>query len=215
MSDLTLLSEVKCFGGYLKRYQHKSSATNTDMKFSIYLPPQAQQNKVPVLYYLSGLTCTDENFVMKAGAQRDAARLGLALVAPDTSPRGANIEGETDSWDFGVGAGFYVDATEPKWSKNYNMYTYVTQELPALITQNFPVVADRQSITGHSMGGLGALLCALKNPGKYKVSACRLLLCSDICSLCLHLPQFPTRWSVRGARRPSRGTWELTRRSGR
>ena len=135
------------------------------------LPPTLTWNRVlqvPVLYWLSGLTCSEQNFITKAGSQRYAAEQGLVIVAPDTSPRGCGVEGEEDSWDFGTGAGFYVDATEDKWKTNYNMYSYVTKELPALIKDHFPVLPDKQSIFGHSMGGHGALICALKNPGMYK-----------------------------------------------
>lgn len=139
------------------------------MNFSVYLPPQADSDKkVPVLYWLSGLTCNEQNFIQKAGAQRYAAEYGMIIVCPDTSPRGCGIEGEDDSWDFGTGAGFYLDATQPKWKEHYNMFSYVTQELPAIINDNFPARADRQSISGHSMGGHGALICALKCPGQYK-----------------------------------------------
>ncbi|PSL12250.1 S-formylglutathione hydrolase [Marinobacterium halophilum] len=161
-----LLASNKCFDGWLKRYQHTSSATGTEMVFAIFLPPQAQTQPVPVLYWLSGLTCTDENFMQKAGAQRLAAELGIAIVAPDTSPRGTDLPGEHDSYDFGSGAGFYVNATQAPWSDNYRMYDYVVEELPALIEQHFPVT-DKRAISGHSMGGHGALICALKNPGRY------------------------------------------------
>lgn len=137
------------------------------MKFGIYLPPQAENNKVPVVYWLSGLTCTEQNFITKAGAQRVASELGLIVVAPDTSPRGVNIEGEDDSYDFGSGAGFYVDATEEKWKNNYRMYSYITSELPKVINSNFNTKPDKVSIFGHSMGGHGALICALKNPGQF------------------------------------------------
>jgi S-formylglutathione hydrolase len=123
--------------------------------------------QVPVLYYLSGLTCTAENFTTKAGAQQFAAKYGVAIVAPDTSPRGADVPDE-DTWDFGSGAGFYVDATQAPWAKHYNMYSYVTEELPALIAANFPIDANRQGIFGHSMGGHGALICALRNPDQFK-----------------------------------------------
>jgi S-formylglutathione hydrolase len=169
MSNTTpeLLASNKCFGGWLKRYKHTSTATGTEMVFAIYLPPQAQTEKVPVLYWLSGLTCTDENFMQKAGAQRMAAELGIALVAPDTSPRGTDLPGEHDSYDFGSGAGFYVNATRQPWSAHYNMFDYVTEELPALVEQYFPVT-DKRAISGHSMGGHGALICALKKPGRYR-----------------------------------------------
>ncbi len=161
-----LIASNKCFDGWLKRYKHVSTATGTEMIFAIYLPPQAQTQPVPVLYWLSGLTCTDENFMQKAGAQRIAAELGIAIVAPDTSPRGTDLPGEHDSYDFGSGAGFYVNATEAPWAAHYRMYDYVTDELPALIEQHFPVT-DKRAISGHSMGGHGALICALKNPGRY------------------------------------------------
>ena len=161
-----LIASNKCFDGWLKRYTHTSRTTGTEMVFAIFLPPQAQTQPVPVLYWLSGLTCTDENFMQKAGAQRIAAELGIAIVAPDTSPRGTDLPGEHDSYDFGSAAGFYVNATQAPWSDNYRMYDYVVEELPALIEQYFPVT-DKRAISGHSMGGHGALICALKNPGRY------------------------------------------------
>lgn len=166
---VTIISENKCFGGWHKRYRHRSAAVNCAMTFAIFLPPQASPtNRVPVLYWLSGLTCTDENFMQKAGAMRLAAELGIALVAPDTSPRGDDVPGDPDGgWDFGHGAGFYVDATEAPWSRNYRMHDYVVNELPALIEQAFPV-SDQRGIAGHSMGGHGALVCALRNPGRYR-----------------------------------------------
>ncbi|WP_434623196.1 S-formylglutathione hydrolase [Azospirillum sp. B2RO_4] len=170
MTDpLTTLSETRVFGGRLKRVRHQSAAVNCEMTFAIFLPPQVEDGaKVPVFYWLSGLTCTDENFTQKAGAFRVAAELGLAIVAPDTSPRGEGVPGDPDgAWDFGQGAGFYVDATEEPWARNYRMHDYVTRELPALIEANFSVT-DRRSIAGHSMGGHGALVCALKHPGFYK-----------------------------------------------
>jgi S-formylglutathione hydrolase len=136
------------------------------MIFGIFLPPQAADGPVPVLYWLSGLTCTDENFMIKSGAQRYAAELGLAIVCPDTSPRGTNHPGEHEDWDFGSGAGFYVNATQAPWSQNYRMYDYVTEELPAFISDNFDVT-EKCGISGHSMGGHGALVCYLRNPGKY------------------------------------------------
>ena len=162
------ISEHKCFGGVQGYYSHASKEIGLDMKFSVFQPPQAKAGKVPVLYFLAGLTCSEETFAIKAGAQRVAAELGLMLVAPDTSPRGANIPGETESWDFGVGAGFYVDATREPWSKHYRMYNYVARELPAMIAEKFAVDTARQGIFGHSMGGHGALVCALRNPGQYK-----------------------------------------------
>ena len=162
------ISEHKCFGGVQGYYSHASKEIGLEMRFSVFQPPQTQTGKVPVLYYLAGLTCNEETFAIKAGAQRVAAALGLVLVAPDTSPRGAKVAGETDSWDFGVGAGFYVDATLEPWAKHYRMYSYVTKELPALIVDKFQADPLRQGIFGHSMGGHGALVCALRNPGQYK-----------------------------------------------
>jgi len=157
------------FGGEQLRYKHISSELTCEMHFSVYLPPQAKQGKVPQVYWLSGLTCTDENFVQKAGAQQYAAEHGVAIIAPDTSPRGDGIPDDDEAaWDFGLGAGFYVDATEAPWSKHYRMYSYITSELPELINENFPVLSNKVSIMGHSMGGHGALTIALKNPGHYQ-----------------------------------------------
>ena len=138
------------------------------MRFSVYEPPQARERRVPVLYYLAGLTCTEETFMIKAGAQRLAAELGLMLVAPDTSPRQPRLPGDDASWDFGLGAGFYVDATQEPWSGHYRMYSYVTRELPEIVRARFPALAERQGIFGHSMGGHGALVCALRNPTQYR-----------------------------------------------
>ena len=163
------ISANRCFGGKQLRFQHQSEVLNCDMVFAVYLPPQAEQGPVPVLYWLSGLTCTDENFVTKAGAQQFAAKYGVAIVAPDTSPRGENVPDDAEAaYDFGLGAGFYVNATEAPWSQHYNMYSYVVEELPAIINENFPVDAARCSIFGHSMGGHGALTIALKNPEKFR-----------------------------------------------
>ena len=158
----------KSFGGWHKQYTHHSSVLNCDMRFAIFLPPQiAQGAKVPVLYWLSGLTCTDENFMQKAGAQRLAAELGIAIVAPDTSPRGEGIPDDPEgAYDFGLGAGFYVNATQAPWNRHYQMYDYVVNELPALIEEHFPV-NDKRAISGHSMGGHGALMIALRNPSRY------------------------------------------------
>jgi S-formylglutathione hydrolase len=163
---MEILSDNKIFSGSLKRVKHISNSTLSDMTFSIFLPPQAEHEAVPVLYWLSGLTCNDENFCHKAGAFKYAAKYGLAIVCPDTSPRNIDIEGQDDSYDFGTGAGFYINATQSPWSKNYNMYTYVTSELPELIESQFNV-SEKKSIAGHSMGGHGALMCAFKNPGLY------------------------------------------------
>lgn len=167
-SSLTLQSEHRCFGGVLGFYSHFSPSCNSEMRFSVYQPPQAQSEAVPVLYFLSGLTCTEENFMAKAGAQQFAAKYGLMLVAPDTSPRNTGIPGEDQDWDFGSGAGFYVDATQEPWSQHYRMYSYVVNELPQLIADQFPAQSDRSGIFGHSMGGHGALVCALRNPQQYR-----------------------------------------------
>eukprot|EP00403_Amphidinium_massartii_P028709 CAMPEP_0178395740 /NCGR_PEP_ID=MMETSP0689_2-20121128/13374_1 /TAXON_ID=160604 /ORGANISM="Amphidinium massartii, Strain CS-259" /LENGTH=303 /DNA_ID=CAMNT_0020016403 /DNA_START=80 /DNA_END=988 /DNA_ORIENTATION=- len=161
--------ENKMFGGYMQKWTHPSTSTKTPMTFSIFLPPQAADgSRLPALYYLSGLTCTDDNVTQKACAQRAAAAQAMILIAPDTSPRGAGIDGEDDSYDFGSGAGFYVDATVEKWAQHYRMYSYISQELPALINASFPVDANKVGITGHSMGGHGALVLALRHPDIYK-----------------------------------------------
>jgi S-formylglutathione hydrolase len=162
-----LIQQQVCFGGTLGFYKHYSEVCDSEMKFSIYLPPQAKLQALPVLYFLAGLTCTEENFMVKAGAQKFAAEHGLILVAPDTSPRHTGISGEDDHWDLGTGAGFYVDATAAPWDSHYRMYSYVVEELPALIASHFPIQPDRQGIFGHSMGGHGALVCALRNPDRY------------------------------------------------
>lgn len=163
------ISCSKMFGGYNKRYKHFSPTLGCSMTFHVYFPPSSSPSrKFPVLYFLSGLSCTDENFIIKSGAQRVASSEGIALIAPDTSPRGLNVEGEADSWDFGVGAGFYLNATQEKW-KNWRMYDYVVKELPAVLSENFPELdTTRASVTGHSMGGHGALTIYLKNLDKYK-----------------------------------------------
>ncbi|WP_414552730.1 S-formylglutathione hydrolase [Anabaena sp. CCY 0017] len=168
MTKLNLISEYQSFGGKVGFYSHFSSTCDGEMRFAVYQPPQTTQQPVPVLYFLSGLTCNQENFMVKAGAQRYAAQYGLMLVAPDTSPRNTGIPGEDDDWDFGTGAGFYVDATEEPWHQHYQMYSYIVQELPAIIAANFPIQSDKQGIFGHSMGGHGALVCAIRNPQLYK-----------------------------------------------
>ena len=167
---MELLASNVCFGGEHRRYRHRSQVLDCDMELAVFLPPSALGDKavpVPALYWLSGLTCTDRNFMEKAGAMRRAAELGLAIVCPDTSPRGVNLPGEDESYDFGAGAGFYVNATREPWSRHYRMYDYVVSELPGLLEQSLPLT-DRRSISGHSMGGHGALICALKNPGRYQ-----------------------------------------------
>jgi S-formylglutathione hydrolase len=166
--SINRLREYCCFDGTVGFYSHASVACNSEMKFAVYTPPQAKTEPVPVLYFLSGLTCNEENFMTKAGAQQFAAQQGLMLVAPDTSPRNTGIPDEDKDWDFGTGAGFYVDAIAAPWRSHYQMYSYITQELPAAIAANFPVKGDRQGITGHSMGGHGALVCALRNRDRYQ-----------------------------------------------
>lgn len=165
---LEQISSNRCHGGWLTRYRHRSATLDCDMVFAVYLPPQAETRTVPALYWLSGLTCTDENFMQKAGAQRLAAELGIALVAPDTSPRGEDVPGDPEgAWDFGHGAGFYLNATLPPYSRHYRMHDYVVHELPALLEAQLQL-NNRRSISGHSMGGHGALVCALRNPGRYR-----------------------------------------------
>lgn len=166
---LTTISEQRCFDGLQGFYSHNSAVCQSTMRFAVFQPPQALAGeKVPVVTYLAGLTCTEETFVIKAGAQRIAAELGLMLVTPDTSPRGIGLPFEDDDWDFGSGAGFYLDATEDPWSGHYNMYSYVTKELSAEIAATFPADMAAQGIFGHSMGGHGALIIHLKNSGTYK-----------------------------------------------
>ncbi len=162
------VSEARMFGGVQGVYRHASKSTGCDMELAVFTPPRAGAGPLPVLTYLSGLTCTWENVTVKAGAQRFAAEAGLLLVAPDTSPRGTDFPGEHEAYDFGSGAGFYVDATREPWSRAYRMYSYVTEELPALVAEHFPADLRRQGIFGHSMGGHGALVAALRNPDRYR-----------------------------------------------
>ena len=169
LQALDLLSAHACFGGAQRVYQHASREIGLPMKFSVYLPPQALQGaKRPVLVYLAGLTCNEDTFMTKAGAQRLAADLGLVLVAPDTSPRGAQVPGEADAWDFGVAAGFYLDATQAPWATHWRMESYLTHELLPLLGAHLPVDLERAGIFGHSMGGHGALTLALRHPGVFK-----------------------------------------------
>lgn len=180
-SSFTQTASYKCFGGYTRSFKHKSTYTKTDMVFSVFFPKECEEaGAVPVIFYLSGLTCTDQNALTKGGFQQAAAARGVCVVFPDTSPRGAGVPGETDAWDFGVGAGFYVNATTPKWKEHYNMYDYVVHELPELLAKEFPKQLDlsKKSIMGHSMGGHGALVIALRNPGMF--AACSAF--SPICN---------------------------------
>ncbi|KGM54715.1 S-formylglutathione hydrolase [Lysobacter arseniciresistens ZS79] len=161
------IEQHACFGGTQEVWQHPSSTLDCQMRFGVYLPPQAARGPCPVLYWLSGLTCTEQNFITKAGAQRYAAEHGLVLVAPDTSPRGSDVPDQEDAWDLGQGAGFYLNATREPWSRHYRMHDYVVDELPALVDAHFPTTTAR-GISGHSMGGHGALVIALRNPGRYR-----------------------------------------------
>jgi S-formylglutathione hydrolase len=179
--SLEQLSDIKSFAGRQLRYKHHSAVLNCDMIFSVYLPPLASKQKVPVIYWLSGLTCTDENFVTKAGAQQFAAKYGVAIVAPDTSPRGEGVPDDADgAYDFGLGAGFYVNATQAPWSAHYHMYDYVVNELPALVNDSLPVDSNKVAIMGHSMGGHGALTIALNNPDKFSSVSAFSPICSPI-----------------------------------
>lgn len=177
---IATISENRCFDGVQGIYSHHSRETGSTMRFGVYLPPAAQTQPVPVLYWLSGLTCTEENFVIKAGAQRVAAELGIAIVTPDTSPRGLDLPGDNARYDFGVGAGFYVDATEAPWTTGYRMYSYVADELPKFIASHFSVDATHAGIFGHSMGGHGALTIALKNPAVFRSVSAFAPICSPM-----------------------------------
>ncbi|HEX3949959.1 MAG TPA: S-formylglutathione hydrolase [Steroidobacteraceae bacterium] len=167
-SSPTLISEHACYGGVQRFYRHESRETRGPMKFAAYLPPQAKAGTVPVLYFLSGLTCTEETFCIKSHAQKSAAELGLMLISPDTSPREPRIPGDADNWDFGLSAGFYLDATQAPWSQNYRMESYVTRELPQIVAAHLPARPGAMGIFGHSMGGHGALTLGLRNPELYR-----------------------------------------------
>ncbi len=175
------LSETSCFGGTIGFYRHSSAVNNCEMQFSVFVPPQAALGKVPVLTFLSGLTCTEENFMVKSGAQRVAAELGIMLVSPDTSPRGEGVPDDPDGdYDFGLGAGFYVNSTASPWSQHYQMYEYVTTELQAAIFENFPGDVTRHGLTGHSMGGHGALTIGLRNPDMFKSLSAFAPICTTL-----------------------------------
>ena len=179
---LECTNEHACFGGIQGFYHHASSATGLPMRFSVYQPPQAKHHAVPVLFYLAGLTCNEETFMIKAGAQRFAAQHGIMLVTPDTSPRNTGVAGATDDWDFGEGAGFYLDATQAPWQQHFQMETYITQELRGLIVDRFPARADRIGVFGHSMGGHGALVLALRHPDIFRsVSAFAPVVAPTLC----------------------------------
>jgi S-formylglutathione hydrolase len=179
-STLTTLSEHACFGGVQSFHEHASAAVGLPMRFGVFRPPQAAHGRVPVLFYLAGLTCTEETFFAKAGAQRLAAELGLMLVSPDTSPRRTGIAGATDDWDFGEGAGFYLDATQPPWSAHFRMESYVTHELHELVLREFAALPQRVGIFGHSMGGHGALTLALRHPGHYRSVSALAPICAPM-----------------------------------
>jgi len=202
---LEVLSEHACFGGVQGFYRHKSSAIGLPMKFGVYRPPQAAKGPVPMLIYLAGLTCTEETFAIKAGAQRFAALYGLMLVTPDTSPRGTGVAGADAAWDFGEGAGFYLDATEAPWRDNWRMASYVTQELHELIPREFPARVDRAGLFGHSMGGHGALTLALKHPDLYRsVSALAPIAAPTRCpwgrkAFARYLGDEPAAWAAHDA----------------
>ncbi len=174
------IERIKEFGGWLNRYRHASDACNCLMTFSVYLPPAADQCPVPAVYYLSGLTCTDDNVRVKAGAQRYAAELGLALVMPDTSPRGEAVPDAPERYDLGQGAGFYVNATRGPWAAHYRMFDYVTEELPELVEANLPIVPGLRSVTGHSMGGHGTLVAALRRPELYRSVSAFAPICNPV-----------------------------------
>ncbi len=181
MGSLETISETGCFGGEIGFYRHASSTNNCDMQFSVFVPPQAASGNVPVLTFLSGLTCTEENFMVKSGAQRVAAKLGLMLISPDTSPRGEGVPDDPDDdYDFGLGAGFYVNSTQTPWSQHYQMYDYVTQELQQVIFDNFPGDPERHGLTGHSMGGHGAITIGLRNPEMFKSLSAFAPICTTL-----------------------------------
>jgi S-formylglutathione hydrolase len=201
--ELTLLKQHACFGGTVSFYSHWSESCRCTLNFSIYRPSEFNRASTsPVLYFLAGLTCTEENFMAKAGAQRYAAEYGMAIVAPDTSPRNCGIPGEEDNWDLGTGAGFYIDATEAPWDYHYRMYTYVTEELPALVAEHFNIDPTRQGICGHSMGGHGALVCGLRNRDCYRsISAFAPIAAPSQCpwgqkAFRHYLGENPATWSV-------------------
>ena len=179
--DIETLSETNCFGGRMGFYRHRSSVNDCDMRFAVYLPPGAGEEPLPVVTFLSGLTCTEENFMVKSGAQRVAAELGLVLVSPDTSPRGEGVPDDPDGdYDFGLAAGFYLNATESPWSGHYQMYDYITTELMDVVFGHFPADRERHGLTGHSMGGHGALTIGLRNPGMFRSLSAFAPICTTL-----------------------------------
>jgi len=212
------LNETACFGGRIGFYRHASAANRCDMRFSVFVPPQAADRRVPVLTFLSGLTCTEENFMVKSGAQRVAARLGLMLVSPDTSPRGEGVPDDPDGdYDFGLAAGFYLHATEEPWSRHYQMYDYVTRELPRAVFDNFPGDPDRHGLTGHSMGGHGALIIGLRNPQMFRSLSAFAPICTTLHSawgqkaLGYYLGPDRSRWAAWDAAEVARTSGNVTK----
>jgi S-formylglutathione hydrolase len=200
---LELVSQARCFDGAQFVYRHNSTATGTKMQFAAFVPPQAEHTKVPVVWFLSGLTCTEENFTVKAGAQRVASELGLMVIAPDTSPRGPDVPDDpAGAYDFGLGAGFYLDATVAPWAQHYRMRTYIESELPTVIGESLPADLTHQSIMGHSMGGHGAMTIALRHPGRFASVSAFAPICAPICSpwgkkaLSGYLGDDPAAWRV-------------------
>ena len=199
--NLETLSETRCFGGRIGFYRHRSKVNDCDMQFSVFVPPQARDRKVPVLTFLSGLTCTEENFMVKSGAQRVAAKLGLMLISPDTSPRGEGVPDDPDGdYDMGLAAGFYLNATQEPWSRHFHMYDYITRELPPIVFDHFPGEAARHGLTGHSMGGHGALTIGLRNPAMYRSLSAFAPICTTLHSpwgkkaLAYYLGEDTTTW---------------------
>ncbi|MBT8081430.1 MAG: S-formylglutathione hydrolase [Gammaproteobacteria bacterium] len=216
--SLEILNETGCFGGRIGFYRHRSDVNDCDMQLSVFVPPQAASGKVPVLTFLSGLTCTEENFMVKSGAQRVAAELGLMLVSPDTSPRGEGVPDDPDGdYDMGLGAGFYLNATQAPWSRHYHMYDYVTEELQQAVFENFPGDAERHGLTGHSMGGHGALIIGLRNPAMFRSLSAFAPICTTLHSpwgqkaLGLYLGDDTSTWHDYDACEVARRSGDVTR----
>jgi S-formylglutathione hydrolase len=216
--NIETLSETGCFGGRIGYYRHRSTVNDCDMQFSVFVPPQAREGKVPVLTFLSGLTCTEENFMVKSGAQRVAAALGLMLVSPDTSPRGEGVPDDPDGdYDMGLAAGFYLNATEQPWSRHYHMYDYITKELPPIVFNNFPGDPERHGLTGHSMGGHGALTIGLRNPDRYRSLSAFAPICTTLHSpwgkkaLGYYLGADPATWTDYDACEVARSAGDVDR----
>jgi S-formylglutathione hydrolase len=212
------LNETSCFGGRIGFYRHRSTVNDCDMQFSVFVPPQADEGDVPVLTFLSGLTCTEENFMVKSGAQRVAAELGLMLVSPDTSPRGEDVPDDPDDdYDMGKAAGFYLNATQQPWSRHYHMYDYITKEFPPILFDNFPGDPARHGLTGHSMGGHGALTIGLRNPDAYRSLSAFAPICTTLHSpwgrkaLGYYLGEDQSTWADYDACEVARRSQDVTR----